>query len=256
MEEALFRFVSVTEPQRCYNTALVRPLESLVVCLVEDKDNTLFLLFFCKAPVSNPRVFRVAYSNIDTTIVFQEFIKQLLEILDGQAESASQLLEVGLESLDKPIVVVFMPRVLGHGGFASQEISVSYLDRNYAGRGTPTVLHHEIVHVLDGHLGGGLRPTILIEGLAVYLSGGHFKPEPLMPRAAALLPPEPGCAQAVSVPIGQVCGLDWYIPMDELVDDFYLEQHEISYLEAGALVEFMASMAAAISACFSKRSIS
>jgi hypothetical protein len=57
--------------------------------------------------------------------------------------------------------------------------------------------------------------------LAVYLSGGHFKSEPLMPRAAALL------------------DLDWYLPLRPLADDFYPSQHEIGYLEAGALVEFM-----------------
>ncbi|MBN1145832.1 MAG: hypothetical protein JXA78_01150 [Anaerolineales bacterium] len=174
-----------------------------------------------------------------TGTAVQRDIDQLLEMLDDQAQSVSQLLQFDLGSLEEPIEVMFAPRVLGHGGFAGQEVSVSYLDRNYAGKGAPTILHHELVHVLDGRLGGELRPTILIEGLAVYLTGGHFKPEPLMPRAAALLPPEPGCAQATPASTGQVCGLGWYIPMDVLVDNFYFEQHEIGYLEAGALVEFM-----------------
>jgi hypothetical protein len=78
-----------------------------------------------------------------------------------------------------------------------------------------------MVHYLDNQLGGELRPTILLEGLAVYLSGGHFKPEPLMPRAAALLE------------------LGWYQPLENLTENFYPSQHEIGYMEAGALVEYM-----------------
>jgi hypothetical protein len=166
-------------------------------------------------------------------------LDKLLAMVDEQAFDASQQLDVDLTSLSHPIEVTFLPRVLGHGGFTSQEISVSYLDRNYAGNGTPTVLHHELVHLLDSHLGGDLRPTMLIEGLAVYLTGGHFKPEPLMPRAAALLPPEPGCVEFPSTATGKGCGLDMYIPLEKLVDNFYLEQHEIGYLEAGSLIEFM-----------------
>jgi len=83
------------------------------------------------------------------------------------------------------------------------------------------VLRHEMVHYLDNSLGGELRPTLLLEGLAVYLSGGHFKEEALLPRAAALLE------------------LGWYQPLTELANDFYPSQHETGYLEAGALVEYM-----------------
>jgi hypothetical protein len=123
-----------------------------------------------------------------------------------------------------------MSRVLGQGGFASNEMYISFLDRNYAGNSLDMVLHHEMIHILDQRLGGELRPTILIEGFAVYLSGGHYKPEDLIPRAAALLNPsdrEDGL------------GLDWYLPLRPLIDDFYNSQHEIGYIQAGALVEFM-----------------
>lgn len=44
-----------------------------------------------------------------------------------------------------------------------------------------------------------------------------------MPRAAALLDDY----------------LDWYIPLNELTQEFYASQHEIGYLEAGALVAYM-----------------
>jgi hypothetical protein len=173
----------------------------------------------------------------------EDDLQALLAMTSAQARRASQRLGVELE---KPVAVVFLPRVLGHGGFAGDEISLSYLRRNYAGGDTQTILHHEIVHILDGRLGGELRPTMLVEGLAVYLSGGHYKPEALGRRAAALLPPQPGCVEASEspgegeAPTDQVpCGLGWYIPLDKLVEDFYTEQHEIGYLEAGALIEFM-----------------
>jgi len=145
-------------------------------------------------------------------------LAELLDIIDQQAAKVEVSLPIELE---EPIPIVLLPRVLGHGGFASDELSVSYLDRNYAGGSTEMVLQHEIAHYVDSRLGGEIRPTLFVEGLAVYLSGGHFKPEPLLPRAAALL------------------DLDWYLPLGTLLEDFYLSQHEISYLEAGALVEYM-----------------
>jgi hypothetical protein len=85
------------------------------------------------------------------------------------------------------------------------------------------VVHHEMIHAIDGHLGGDFRPTIFVEGLAVYLTGGHYKPEPLMPRTATLLKGY----------------LNWYIPLKTLADDFYTSQHEIGYMEGASLIEFM-----------------
>ncbi|MFH1636238.1 MAG: hypothetical protein ABIG63_19795 [Chloroflexota bacterium] len=152
-------------------------------------------------------------------------LQTVLEQADAQAEDVAGLL--GLE-FTEPIEVTLMPRVLGHGGFAFGDVYVSYLDRNYAGSSIETVLHHEMVHILDARLGGDLLPTILVEGLAVYLTGGHFKPESLIPRAAALLAPS-----------DQELGLDWYLPLTPLTDNFYTSQHEIGYLQAGALVESM-----------------
>jgi len=166
-------------------------------------------------------------------------VDELLRAVDKQVAQVSQQLEYELE---KPLSFTFFPRVLGHGGFAQEDISVAYLDRNYAGSNPEIVLRHEIVHALDARIGAGLRPTILSEGLAVYLSGGHFKPEQLLARAAALLEAQPGCEQVdvTANDLGQeACALDWYLPLDQLLDDFYFEQHEIGYLQAGALVEFI-----------------
>ena len=170
-------------------------------------------------------------------------LPDLLKMIDEQVEDASR--RMGLRPSD-PIQIILLPRLLGHGGFASREIAISYLDRNYMAGDEATILHHEIIHILDSRLGGELRPSALVEGLAVYLTGGHFKPEPILPRAAALLPAEPGCTawsastapQSPSAPV-EGCGIDGYIPLQKLIDNFYFEQHEIGYLEAAALIEFM-----------------
>ncbi len=154
-------------------------------------------------------------------------ITSIITIADDLAEQTASILEI---DFTKPLEVTLMPRVLGQGGFASSEMYISFLDRNYAGNSLEMVLNHEMVHILDHRLGGELRPTILIEGLAVYHSGGHYKPEELIPRAAALLHPE---AREDGL------GLDWYLPLRPLIDDFYNSQHEIGYIQAGALVEFM-----------------
>ena len=168
-------------------------------------------------------------------------LAELLAMVEAQAKDASRRMGVALE---EPVGITFLPRVLGHGGFARGEIDVSYLDRNYAGGDAAVIIHHEIIHILDARLGGELRPSALVEGLAVYQTGGHFKLEPLEARAAALLPPEPGCSPwqpgvPADVSPAEGCGLDRFIPLVRLFDNFYFEQHEIGYLQAGALIEFM-----------------
>jgi hypothetical protein len=145
-------------------------------------------------------------------------IDLLKTMVDEQAADVSLRMHAGFQ---QHISITFMPRMLGHGGFASNGIYVSYLDGNIAGNITTQVVHHEMVHILDASLGGEMRPAILGEGLAVYLSGGHYKYEALLPRAAALLE------------------MNSYIPLILLVKDFYQQQHEIGYLEAGALVEYL-----------------
>lgn len=122
---------------------------------------------------------------------------------------------------NRKIPVTFLPRTLGHGGFTSDGIYVTYLHQNYAGSTTQQVTHHEMVHWLDGQLGGSLRPSILQEGLAVYLSDGHFKVEPILPRVAALF------------------DLGWYIPLRQLADSFYRSQHELGYAQSAALIDYM-----------------
>ena len=135
-------------------------------------------------------------------------------------QSENAIRRMGID-FGEPIPITIVPRVVGHGGFAGNEIYISYLDENYAGNDLAQVLHHEMIHILDRRLGGELRPSLLVEGLAVYLSNGHFKKEPLLSRAAVLL------------------DLGWYLPLNQLADAFYTSQHEIGYLEGAALVQYM-----------------
>jgi hypothetical protein len=155
-----------------------------------------------------------------TNTASERDLPTLTTLVDTQAKDVIDKMGA---NFTEPITITLLPRLLGHGGFTSSEISVSYLDRNYAANSWELVVHHEMVHAIDGHLGGDFRPTMFVEGLAVYLTGGHYKPEPLMARAAALLPDY----------------LDQYIPLKTLADNFYASQHEIGYLEGASLIEYM-----------------
>jgi len=145
-------------------------------------------------------------------------IETLKATADADAADVEQRL--GVKFKDK-IPLTFLPRVLGQGGFTSTGVYVSYLDQNYAGSTAKQVVHHEMVHWLDAQMGAKARLQMLQEGLAVYFSDGHFKIEPIPARAEALIQ------------------LKWYIPLRELVNSFYDSQHEIGYIEAGALTGYM-----------------
>lgn len=145
-------------------------------------------------------------------------LAELVTMVDAQAAAVEKRFGV---VFNQKIPVTFLPRTLGHGGFASDSIYVSYLRRNYAGSTTQQVVHHEMVHWMDNQLGGELRPSMFQEGLAVYASDGHFKLEPIVPRAAAIL------------------DLGLYIPLRTLADSFYRSQHELGYAEAAALIAYL-----------------
>jgi hypothetical protein len=145
-------------------------------------------------------------------------IETLMAVADEAFAYAGQRL--GLETDQTKLDVFLIDRVLGHGGFAAGHVIISYLDRFYAGGALSQVLRHEAVHVLDRRI-TEVRPTLLSEGLAVYISDGHFREEPITKRAAALL------------------ALNRYIPLAELAEDFYPSQHEIGYLEGAGLVEYL-----------------
>lgn len=143
-------------------------------------------------------------------------------LLGEEADQQSAAVSAQMNTtLSQRIDIVFMSRVVGHSGFTLNAVYVSYLDNNYIGNDMPILFHHEFVHYYDSSLGGDYRPSMLEEGLAVYLTGGHFKSEPLGQRAAALL------------------DLGWYIPLSTIANDFYNQQHDIAYLEAGSLIKYL-----------------
>ncbi len=164
--------------------------------------------------------------NYITGTAAERDITQIMQTADAQAQDVEQ--KFG-SNFTQPITITLVPRVLGQGGFAGDEISVSYSNRNYIGNNFDLVIHQEMVHIMDARSGGDLRPTMLVEGLAVYMTGGHFKKEPIVPRAAALLDAPPFSPGAQG----------WYIPLTELGNNFYNSQHDIGYLEGAALIAYM-----------------
>jgi hypothetical protein len=123
-------------------------------------------------------------------------------------------------TLKGKITFTLLSRLLGNGGFTANEVSITYIDRNAAASDLLTILAHEETHVLDRQI-ARTRPTVMTEGLAVFVAGGHFKPEPLAARAAALL------------------ALNRYLPLTQLANNFYQAQHEIGYLEAGGFIQYL-----------------
>jgi hypothetical protein len=124
------------------------------------------------------------------------------------------------EPLAQKLHIYFIDRVMGQGGFAGGEMVISYVDRGYAGNGLHELLTHEATHVIDQQF-APRRIKFLAEGLAVWSSGGHYKQEDLNQRSAALL------------------SLGQYVPLQQLIDDFYPVQHEIGYLEAAGFITYL-----------------
>ncbi len=152
------------------------------------------------------------------------FLKTILE--QETAQVMAQFYPEGQTEVnpfsEEKLSLVLIPIVIGHGGFATDEAVLTYSHRNWSGTEFENLAHHEIVHVVDRYLNAeGPRPSLLAEGLAVYLSGGHYREGPLLEQAAALIK------------------MDLYIPLGDMVNDFYAAQHEISYIEAGALVAYL-----------------
>jgi hypothetical protein len=146
--------------------------------------------------------------------------RDLPQLLDAVEFAVSQAAIRIQEEPDHKINVFFIDKTFGQGGFAGEEMTVTYADRPYSGGNLHELLVHEAVHVIDRQF-APQRIKFLAEGVAVWASGGHYKAEDLNQRSAALLE------------TGQ------YIPLSNLVDDFYPAQHEIGYLQAGAFVTYL-----------------
>lgn len=118
--------------------------------------------------------------------------------------------------------IYLVERLFWQGGVAygRERILITYSDRNYTAVPLRFYLDHEITHTLAQHLvpAGGATNALLAEGLATWVSGGHYWPEPAHQIAAAL-------ARSRA-----------YEPISLLVDDFRAAQHETAYIEAASFV--------------------
>lgn len=117
--------------------------------------------------------------------------------------------------------VYLIDRVIGQGGYASNIMVISYLDRDYAGGGLYEVLVHEAVHLIDRQFAPN-RISFMAEGMAVWATGGHYKQENIDERVAAMV------------------DAGMYVPLADLLNSFYPTQHEIGYLEAAGLIGYLA----------------
>lgn len=153
---------------------------------------------------------------VSGTAAYRDLPELLVQVETG-VQQAALLLEVELSG---KIDVYLIDRVIGQGGYAGNAVVISYLDRQYASHGFEQVLIHEAVHIIDRQFAPE-RITFMAEGLAVWGSGGHYKLEDIDQRAAALVT------------------LNQYVPLAELIDNFYPVQHEIGYLEAAGFVNYL-----------------
>jgi hypothetical protein len=147
--------------------------------------------------------------------------RDLTRLLD-ESLAAYEEITAWLGESDELVDIYLLDRVIGQGGYASSQwVAISYPDRGYSPVELGTVLRHELTHRLDAAIGCTRAPSLVREGLAVYLAGGHYRPEPLRAKAAGLL------------------GTPHYIPLDLLPVDFYIHQHEVAYLEAAAVIGYI-----------------
>jgi hypothetical protein len=140
------------------------------------------------------------------------------------AEAAAAYADVSarLSPAENLLDIYLFDRVIGQGGYASSDwVAISYTDRQYTPVNLGLVLRHELTHRLDTSLGCDIAPSMVREGLAVYVAGGHYAAKPIDHAAAVIH------ASA------------YYIPLVQLGDNFYARQHETSYMEAGAFVMYL-----------------
>jgi hypothetical protein len=146
--------------------------------------------------------------------------RDLPDLLVTIEEAAAQAVRKLDEPLQRQLEIYLVDRVIGQGGYAGNAMVLSYLDRQYANNGFYEVTVHEMTHLIDRQF-APQRITFFAEGVAVWTAGGHYKQENLQQRTAAL------------VEIGS------FVPLATLINDFYPVQHEIGYLQAAGLVDYL-----------------
>jgi hypothetical protein len=151
---------------------------------------------------------------------------QLGTLAEASLEEIRSVLDVEFAG---QMSIYLVPRVFWQGGAAYGEKVqlISYLDRNYTGVETWSYFTHEGTHALAQDLlepkeNGGGPDGVLVEGLAVWASNGHYRREPIDAWAAV------------------IAASDGYLPLADLrVGPFYDYQHETSYLEGASFVKFL-----------------
>lgn len=126
------------------------------------------------------------------------------------------------KELNSKMNVYLLDRMLNNGGFGGGgTLFISYTDRYFGptvgSAGLQTLARHEFSHAASiGFENAGDGLDYNYEGLAVYVAGGHYKPEPLAQRGAALY------------------DLGHYAPVSE-----FIPQHELSYLHAALILNYI-----------------
>ena len=138
-------------------------------------------------------------------------------------EAGKEISQLTGKNIDPELDVYVIDRMWGNGGFGGEgEIVVSYTDRYYGptigADGLETLARHELTHAAGvGEVQSGDGVLFNAEGLAVYVAGGHYKPEPLAQRGAALF------------------DLGYYVPIGQSIN-----QHELSYLYSAVMLTYIA----------------
>jgi len=139
-------------------------------------------------------------------------------------KGADDFSEIMRAEITSKLDVYLIDRIWGNGGFGGGgQIVASYTDRYYGptidGAGLQTLARHELSHAAGigiDKAGDGL--DFNYEGLAVYVAGGHYKPEPLAKRGAAMFD------------LG-------YFPSR---DQQFFGQHELDYLYPAVILTYIA----------------
>ncbi|MDQ2691527.1 MAG: hypothetical protein M3Y68_05820, partial [Chloroflexota bacterium] len=147
-----------------------------------------------------------------------------IDFISGNFQQAAEdFVVITGETIDRKLDVYVLDRIWGNGGFGGDgQLVISYTDRYYGpttgAEGLQTLARHEFSHAAGigaDSAGDGLEFNY--EGLAVYIAGGHYKPEPLSQRGAALY------------------DLGYFVPSSQFVG-----QHEASYLYSAVLLAYIA----------------
>jgi len=194
-----------------------------------------YLRSLVAAPAAEPAADGFAWSAWETEHFRLYFVPDTAAERDrveigALAEDALAAISEKLEvAFDGQMDIYLTPRVFWQGGaaYGDKVQLISYLDRNYTAVEIWSYFTHEGTHALSQNFlqqqeDGGGPDSVLVEGLAVWASGGHYSREPIDAWAAT------------------VAASDDYIPLGELrFGSFHTFQHETAYLESASFVKYL-----------------